>query len=367
MTGEGREARRGRRVGEASRAIYPPGAPLRVLAIGAGAIGVYVGGSLALAGKQVTFVERPEVAERLRQDGLRLRLADGDHRVEAPDVVASLGAAMERGSFDVALFAMKSFDTAGALEMLLPYAAWLPPIICLQNGVDNEASIAAALGARSVIAGTVTSAIGRGAPGEIILERLRGTGLAADHPLSERAAEAFAEAGLRPRLYPHAADMKWSKLLTNLLANATSAILNLTPAQIFADARLFRVEMAQLNEALAVMRALDAAVVDLPGTPARLLALGARLPAALARPLMASAVGGGRGGKMPSFHIDLYAGRRRSEVEYLNGAVWRYGEQNGVPTPVNRRLTETLLALTKNGAPGAGYGVERFLAEMSRE
>jgi 2-dehydropantoate 2-reductase len=50
---------------------------------------------------------------------------------------------------------------------------------------------------------------------------------------------------------------------------------------------------------------------------------------------------------MPSFHIDLHSGRGKSEVGYLNGAVVRAGEKAGIPTPVNRLLTDTLLALTK--------------------
>lgn len=49
---------------------------------------------------------------------------------------------------------------------------------------------------------------------------------------------------------------------------------------------------------------------------------------------------------MPSFHIDLRAGRGKSEVDFLNGAVVRAGKKLGIPTPVNRMLTETLLALT---------------------
>ena len=50
---------------------------------------------------------------------------------------------------------------------------------------------------------------------------------------------------------------------------------------------------------------------------------------------------------MPSFHIDLHAGRKNSEVFYLHGAVVRYGEINGVPTPVNRLLTTTLISMVK--------------------
>jgi 2-dehydropantoate 2-reductase len=95
------------------------------------------------------------------------------------------------------------------------------------------------------------------------------------------------------------------------------------------------------------MAAEGARPVDLPGIPIRLLASASSLPAFLARPLMMKAVGGGRGGKMPSFHIDLHAGRKQSEVEYLHGAVVRHGEAAGVPTPVSRLLTETLLAMVR--------------------
>jgi 2-dehydropantoate 2-reductase len=70
---------------------------------------------------------------------------------------------------------------------------------------------------------------------------------------------------------------------------------------------------------------------------------------------MMKVVGGGLGGKMPSFHIDLYAGRGRSEVEWLNGAVARYGEKSGVATPVNRILTDTLQAMTGGEIPLTGF------------
>jgi len=100
-----------------------------------------------------------------------------------------------------------------------------------------------------------------------------------------------------------------------------------------------------------VMRAHGIRVVDLPGTPVRLLAMGVKLPAFLSRPLLKKAVGGGRGGKMPSFHIDLHSGRGKSEVEWLNGAVVRYGKERNIPTPVNKILTETLMTLTRGDVP----------------
>jgi 2-dehydropantoate 2-reductase len=337
---------------------------LRILSFGAGAIGTYIGGSLALAGHEAVFVEQEAVVESLQQTGLTLDLRIDKRRKEkeilsikspAVSFESSLDRALARGPFDVSLFALKSFDTVPALERIGNQAAKMPPILCLQNGVDNEPAIASALGVDKVIYGTVTSAVGRLSAGSIVLEKLRGVGVAAGHPLSEKLAAALDSALLNARLYPNAADMKWSKMLTNLVANASSAILDMPAGEIFSHPGLFRMEMRMLKEALSVMSAQGIKVTDLPGTPVRALALGTRLPAFISRPLMKKAIGGGRGAKMPSFHIDLHAGRGKSEVDYLNGAVVRASRKLGIPTPVNQTLTQTLLALANGGQSKEAY------------
>lgn len=342
---------------------------LRVLSFGAGALGTYIAGSLALHSHTVVFLERPQVAEELRQRGLRLTIAGQEHAFPEVKAVGNLVEALNLGPFDVAIFALKSFDTTGALLSLIPFAEELPPILCLQNGVDNEPILAEALGSDRVIPGTVTSAIGRRAAGDIVLERLRGIGVAAGHPLSPRLAAALDAAGLNARLYENAADMKWSKLLTNLIGNATSAILDMTPAEIFAHAGLYRLELAQLRECLAVMKAQHIHTVDLPNTAVRLLAFAVRdLPWTISRPLLARAIGKGRGSKMPSFHIDLHTGRGQSEVDYLNGAIVRAGQRLGLLTPANRVLTDTLLGLTSGALRITDFArqPEKLLEQVQR-
>jgi 2-dehydropantoate 2-reductase len=329
---------------------------LKVLVFGAGAIGTYIGGSLALAGQQVVFVEQPKVVEELRQRGLRLDLTI-DKRRKTKDasrvdpasfvIVSALEEALRYGPFDVALFALKSFDTQSALEGIRPYADKMPPILCLSNGVSNEPAIAEVLGTEKVIYGTVTTAVGRRGAGDIVLERLRGVGLAKGHPLSEKLNKTLNTAYLNSQLFDDANSMKWSKMLTNLLANPTSAILDMTAGEVFANKDLYKLEIEMLRECLAVMEAQGLKVVDLPGTPVRALAFATKLPLWLSKPLLSGAAGAGRGGKMPSFHIDLYAGRGKSEVQYLHGEVVRAGEKCNIRTPVNKVLTETLLALTK--------------------
>ena len=338
----------------------PFNSKLKILTFGAGAIGTYIGGSLALAGHQVVFVEQPSVVEELRERGLRLDLTL-DKRRKLRDtsridssafvVVSTLEEALRYGPFEVALFALKSYDTAAALEGIKPFADKMPPILCLSNGVDNEPTIAEALGRDKVIYGTVTSAIGRRAAGDIVLEKLRGLGVAKGHALSEKLVAALNEAYLNAQLFDDAASMKWSKMFTNLVANPTSAILNMTAREVFANRDLYKLEIDMLRECLAVMEAQKLEVVDLPGTPVRALAYATTLPLWLSRPVLSRAAGAGRGAKMPSFHIDLYSGRGKSEVGYLHGAVVRAGKNCSVPVPVNKVLTETLMALTQKEIP----------------
>jgi 2-dehydropantoate 2-reductase len=333
---------------------------MKILCFGAGAIGTYVGGSLALAGSQVVFLERENNAAHLREKGLRLDLtADSRRQVMEASVVhpraivpvSTLEDALRYGPFDLAIFALKSYDTVQALEALKPFASKLPPILCLSNGVANEPTMGKVLGIDKVLYGTVTTAVGKRGVGDIVLERVRGVGIAQSHPLAERLFVAFENAFLNPRLFEDAASMKWSKLLTNLLANATSAILNMTPAEVFANRALYKIEIAMLRECLEVMQAQSIPVVDLPGTPVRALAFATRLPIWISKPFLSRAAGAGRGGKMPSFHIDLWSERGKSEVEYLNGEVARAGKRLNIPTPVNSLLTETLLALTRREMP----------------
>jgi 2-dehydropantoate 2-reductase len=348
---------------------------ISVLIFGAGAIGTYVGGSLVNAGHRVVFIEQPSTAAELRERGLRLdvsidkRRGAGEPFVIPPGsfgCVSSLGEAFREEPFDVAVFAMKSFDTAAALEQVRPFTDKMPPILSLQNGVDNEPAIAAVLGPEHVIAGTVTCSIARRSAGDIVLEKARGIGIADGHPLSRRLEAAMNEARLNARLYPRAVDMKWSKLLANLPGTATAAIVDMSPAEVFSHPGLYDLEVRMGHEALAVMAAQGIRPANLPEMPVRALAWALHLPSFLARPVLKKVVGGGRGGKMPSFHIDLHAGRRKSEIEWLQGAVVRYGEKFGVPTPVNRLLTETLLGMVRGEIPIAAFSHQpQKLIELS--
>jgi 2-dehydropantoate 2-reductase len=317
----------------------------RVLILGAGAIGTYLGGSLALAGCQVTFFDRERDLDQLRQDGIVLVKEGEKHRIKPAAVVGSLSN-YQPGSFNWGVLAVKTYHLQGLMKTLKPFQHQFPPLLTILNGVESEAALQSFLGAERVLAGTVTSSISREKKGTAVIERDRGVGLSRNHELSQQIAAQLELSGINVRLYSNPSEMKWSKLLSNLMGNASSAILQMTPGAIYRHPDLFRLETSQLREALMVMSALGLNPVNLPGVPIKLLSLILRyLPDRLSKPLLQTAVGSGRGEKMPSFFLDLKRGKDQSEVEALNGAVVRQAKSLNIPHPVNHFLRRILLEI----------------------
>lgn len=317
---------------------------MRYLVYGTGAVGALLGGRLALGGHPVTFLARPRVAEALERDGLHLGGAIPAAWLPEPKVARSLDQAFTGSEPpEVILLTVKAYDCEAAAERIGAASDNPPPVVCLLNGVGNEATLAARLGRERVIAAALTTAVLMPEPGRVRVERERGLGLAADHRLALRLASEFTEAGMRVRLHPNPGRMKWSKLMTNVVANATSAITGWTPRDVFSHAGLYRLEIEALREVVRVMRADGLRPENLAGVPIRLMTLALALPPRVSQPVLMRAVASGRGGKRPSFHYDI--GRGRSEVTWLNGAVVREGARLGILTPANAVLTEVMLGL----------------------
>lgn len=362
---------------------------VRIIVIGAGAIGCFVGGKLAAAGIDVTLVGRARTAAALRNRGLELRVAGG-----AAQTVRSVAAAesvreaffgqsqeLSRPSqsvetaalptrFDLAILTVKSYDTAAALDELAEAAAMgvapLPSVLSLQNGVGNEEAIAARLGPNSAIAGTITAPVEVVEPGTVQLTkpgfavglapwmaepstsagRVDEDSASKDEVSLPAISRYFTSAGIPTKVYADALGMKWSKLIMNMIGNATSAILAEPPGVTFADPRVADLEIDALREALRVMAAAGIPLLNVEkyplGTLAPLLRFG---PRALLRPVLHRIVGGARGGKMPSLFLDLDAGKSGSEIGWYNGAIVHKGEEVGVETPVNLLLTQTVRQL----------------------
>ena len=284
--------------------------PMPALVIGAGAIGCLLAARMAEAGVAVTLVTRPERAPDLRRTGVRLTEADG--RVVAPNIniVGGASAALARGNgFDLGVIAVKAYDTASVGHELAE-AGWAGNLLTVQNGVGNEETLAANLRGTPILAGALTTPVEVLAPGQVRVARATfHCGLA---PGPESVAlgavvNLFATIGFKTRTYSDYRALKWSKLLMNILANAQSAILGFTPAQIVAEPALAALEVRAWREALVVMKTLRIKPVSFGGYPLPIAGTLIRwLPIALVRPILARFIAGGRGRKMPSLYYDLH-------------------------------------------------------------
>jgi len=333
---------------------------LNILLIGAGAIGTWIGVNLLRAGHAVTFVGRAAFVDVVRSRGLCVTLPDGAAWRCEPTALracASVEEAMSSAdAFDAALLCVKTYALDAALDELQPFAARCGQIVTFQNGVGSEECAAERFGRRRVTAATLTSPVSSAAPGEIALDRFGGgVGVADMDAACGFAARASREWGTEQMPVTAFGDyraMKWSKMLLNIVGNATSALFDMDVAQVYADRRLFDLEMRMVRECLAVMRAQRIAVVDLPGYSARAFARAVRvLPNALARLVLARRVARGRGGKRPSFYYDVANRTGRTEAGALNGRIAEAGERCGVATPVNRWLVEEMQRRVREPGP----------------
>lgn len=343
---------------------------MKTLVYGAGAIGGFVGAKLAQSGQPVALVCRPDTAAQINLQGLVLA-EPGTLTTQHLPAFASLPEAMQHGErYDLVVLGMKSYDLAEAMAELAAAGPMPPVILTTQNGIGVEEIVGHYAGADCVIAGAVTIPVRREAGNHLIVEKLgRGMGLSAVDGSKAAAPVAglLRQAGVDVALIEDYRAMKWSKALLNSMSNATSAILDMTPRELYRLPAIVKLESRMLFETLAVMERLRIPVVDLPGAPVRWLVRGMRLgPYLLRRAILRRGVAGSRGDKMPSFHMDLHSGRPQSEVVFHNGAIAEAGEREGMDVRVNRALNDTLLRLVDGQADPAWYArrPDRLLAEI---
>jgi len=322
---------------------------MRVLVVGGGAVGSLLAWTLRSGGAQVWVARR-------RHQGPAMA---------APLVVADRGGAARSLGItvvgrpdeletapDLIVFAVKMFDLPGAVTSC---GAWRDvPALTVQNGIGAELLVARARPQAGLIAGSLTASVEAAEDGGWRRRTRGGLGLAQVEgrvgSMIEELAELLEAGGLSTQNYDDPMAMKWSKLVGNLAANATAALLDYDPGRIYRHRRLFLVERAQVLECLAVMARLRLRPVALPGADIPLLARAFRLPPWLGRPILAPIMARARGGKDPSLRLHARGEGGRSEVDWLNGAVVKAGRSSGIETPVNRRLAELVNeALTDPG------------------
>ncbi len=339
---------------------------MRILIYGTGAVGSYLGAHLALAQHDVTLLGRKWLTDTVRDNGLRLQSASGSHvTINNTKVITEV---TDVKDYDFIIFSMKSYDTVTAIHEIIQvitppvengFLAKIPPpppIVCFQNGVGNEQSLSSAFGAQHIIAATLTTPVSMPEPGLIVEEKSRGIALSTQQTASKMIIDTFKQTSLVVETVNNDASLKWSKLLTNMVGNSISAILDMSPAEVYRTPQLYSIERKSITEALSVLRLAEIDLVDLPGIPVKLLATAfERLPTFLSRPLLASRIAKGRGDKLPSLRLALRNQNKATEVEWINGAVVKLADDMDRYAPVNHVLALTLADIAAGRIPWEVY------------
>src|SRR6267143_7299204 len=129
---------------------------MRILVVGAGAMGGYFGGRLLQAGRDVTFLVRPRRAAELARDGLVIKSPNGDVTLKNPPAVQ---ADKLSEKFDVVLLSCKAFDLADAIKSFAPAVGLQTAIIPLLNGMLHLNVLDERFGAERVLGGLCAIAV----------------------------------------------------------------------------------------------------------------------------------------------------------------------------------------------------------------
>lgn len=298
------------------------GAELKICVLGAGALGCAIGGVLAEAGCAVTLVTRnaAQVAA-IERDGLRL-VENGRERsviVRAVTECATLGV------MDVVIVLVKSFHTRQAIESARSIVGPGTVVLSLQNGLGHEDILAEVVGREMVLAGKTYVGGVLLAPGHILVgaagkETVIGELDGSVSPRAKAIRDEFLRAGLYTALSDNIVGVMWDKLLVNISTGALSGITRLTYGELYKVDEVEACALAAVAEAMAVARACGIALATREPRDAWLKAAEG-LPADFKTSMLQSLEKGSA-----------------TEIDFINGAVVRWGQRCGVPTPINQTL-----------------------------
>ena len=306
---------------------------MKIAVVGAGAIGGYVGGWLAAAGEDVTFIARGANLEAIRNNGMRVMGEDGKEIVARTQVYDKTA---DAGPQDVIVLAVKAHQVAAIAPDLAALCHAETSIVTMQNGIpwwyfhkhggeyaetpvrsaDPDGSIARLIDADRVIGSVVYPAATLEAPGVVhVVEGRRFTLGEPDGSTSPRAqaiSAAFTRAGFKAPVISDIRSEIWLKLWGNLSFNPISALTHSTLVGLLTFPLTRQLSIDMMREAEAVANKLG--ITFRVGIDKRIAG--------------AEKVGEHK----TSMLQDVEAGRAM-EIEALVGAVVELGRLTDTPTP----------------------------------
>ena len=295
---------------------------MRIVVLGAGAMGSWAGALLTHAGHDVTLVARPDHAALVQTRGLQVSGKTTLH-VRPKAVTRAADAPVP----ELLILSVKAYDTPRALQEARPLLGARTSVLSLQNGLGNLERIADATDERRTFAAVTTHGVTYVEPGHV---RHAGVGYFRvgspynEHARARQLGALFQEAGLDAEFHERILGEVWAKVVVNAAINPLTAITGLPNGALLQVAALRELMQRTAEEAIDVARAEGAPLPDED------LVLLARRVAELTATNKSSML------------QDVERGRR-TEIDAICGEVVERGLRRGIDTPVNL----TLRALVK--------------------
>ena len=310
---------------------------MRVLIFGAGALGCVVGGFLKRAGVEVSLVGREEMISAIQKEGLFISGIWGNHHIKGFESSTHIVEEW-KGKFDLVVLAVKSYDTEEAMQSICPILREDTLVCSYQNGLGNVEKIAEYVGMSRTIPGRVIFGSRVIKPGFVqvtviaeptALGRFEG---GPEEGTVKEIVKLMDGAGIPTIYHENIKGLIWAKVAYNCALNPLSALLDVPYGKLLETEETIQIMKEIITELYAVAMGKNIPMI-VPTPEAYIDHLFNVLIPPTAQ-------------HYASMREDLKLGRR-TEIDALNGAIWRLGEELGIECPVNKYFTYLVKAREK--------------------
>lgn len=303
---------------------------MKIAIAGAGAMGSRIGLMLHQAGNEVILIDRwPEHIKAIREKGLIGEFED--HEVVARLPIYSPEEIVEdHANVDLVIALTKSMQLEAMFQDIQPIIGGRTFVFCLLNGLGHEETLAKFVPKENIIFGTTTWTAGLAGPGHaklvgsgsIEMENLDPKGKA----FTLEVLEVFQQAKLNPIYSNNVRYSIWKKACINGTLNGLCTILDCNIAEL---------------GALTETRGLLETIVAEFSAVAKAEGIELNQPQVI-RAIEATYDVKTQGLHFPSMYQDLIRNHRKTEIDYINGAVWQKGKKFQIDTPYCAFLTQLI-------------------------
>ncbi|MCO6185438.1 2-dehydropantoate 2-reductase [Rhizobium sp. L1K21] len=305
----------------------------RAVIFGAGAIGCFNGLSWLSENLDIAFLGRPNTGTELKEHGGTITGPFGNRHISAEKITYGTTPDILRES-EIIFLAVKATGNETAADEIRANAKPGSLIVALQNGVGNAERLRAWLPGFDVVEGMTPFNVIKTGPAQW-KKTMNGKVILADHPKLKHFLEPLSRTEFDVRFHGNMRAVLWSKLLLNL-NNALNALSGETIHAEFSNRQWRKILVAAQREAFAVMDAEGIEPVQFTPLPPRSLPAFLSTPNVIFNTLGLRMLGVTRDARS-SMSSD-FAANRKTEIDYLNGAVVDVASRHNIACPVNTAI-----------------------------